>query len=78
MWENRMLRDLQQWTTNEGDFKHIRQTIEALAESKPTNAASPDGSTIGNEGQPSTTRSRATSEGKPPAPSGCIPFFGTT
>lgn len=78
MWENRMLRDLQQWTTSEGNFKHIRQTIEALAESKSTNVASPDGSTMGTEGLPSTSRSRATSEGKLPALRGCIPFFGAS
>lgn len=76
IWENRMLRDLQHWSTSDGDFKYIRQAIAAAAEAKANNAASPDGSTLGVEGQGPTSRSRATSEGKPPPPVGCVPFFG--
>ncbi|EKM52709.1 uncharacterized protein PHACADRAFT_261303 [Phanerochaete carnosa HHB-10118-sp] len=72
IWESRMLRDLQQWTTSDGDFKHIRTTIDSLAEAKP---GSPDSATPNAETQ-SATRSRAASEGNPPTPPACIPFFG--
>lgn len=74
IWENRMLRDLQQWATSEGDFKHIRTTIDNLAEAKPKT------SMAGDPAHPpetqSAARSRAASEGKPPPPPACIPFFG--
>ena len=77
IWETRMLRDLQQWATSEGDFKYIRSTIETLAEAKPESAVSPNTSNQSNDGHPSASRSRAASEGKPPVPShSCIPFFG--
>ncbi len=73
MWETRVLNDLSVWTTSEGDFKHIRRTIETLAEAKPATAGSTDASSADGH---STTRSRAASEGKPPPPAMCIPFFG--
>ena len=75
MWETRVFNDLVVWTTTEGDFKHIRRTVEALAEAKPATANSADASST--DGHSSTTRSRAASEGKPPPPPMCIPFFGT-
>lgn len=76
MWENRMLSDLIVWTTSAGDFKYIRANVDALAEAKTVPGAQ-DPSNISTDGQSSTTRSRATSEGKPPPPPpSCIPFFG--
>lgn len=77
IWENRMLRDLQQWSSSEDDFKHIRHTVEALAEAKSTTVRTSDASNLSTDGQSSNSRSRATSELKPPPPAGCIPFFGT-
>lgn len=76
IWESRMLRDLRQWSTSQDDFKHIRQTVDALAEAKTRTAGSPDPSTSGIDGQVTTSRSRAASEGKPPSPPACVPFFG--
>lgn len=76
IWENRMLRDLQQWATSEDDFKHIRSTIEALIEAKSGTAVSTDAYNHSTESNSSTSRSRATSELKAPAPPSCIPFFG--
>ncbi|GJE92944.1 ras GEF domain-containing protein [Phanerochaete sordida] len=73
IWESRMLRDLLQWTTSDGDFKHIRSTIDNLSQAKPR--SSTDATNTSAEAQ-STARSRAASEGKPPAPPACIPFFG--
>ena len=77
IWESRMLRDLQQWTTSEGDFKHIRSTVDALAEAKPARTTmSPEATNLSTDGLATTSRSRAASEGKPPPPPSCIPFFG--
>ncbi|TCD60852.1 hypothetical protein EIP91_009401 [Steccherinum ochraceum] len=76
IWENRMLNDLIVYTTPAGDFKYMRSTVDALTESKPL-AGAQDASNVSTDGQSSTTRSRATSEGRPPAPPpSCIPFFG--
>ena len=79
IWESRMLRDLQQWATNEDDFKHIRQAIETLAEAKPvptsTSTAQGDAG-AGDDKTASSSRSRAPSELKPPQPPACVPFFG--
>ena len=76
MWENRMLQDLQDWSTNEGDFIYIRQTVEALSETKPVVAQSTDGSVAGDPQSANASRSRAASELKPPPPPACVPFFG--
>lgn len=75
IWETRMLQDLTVWTTSDGHFKHIRQTVDALVEAK-TVSNLQDSSNVSTDGQSSGTRSRATSDGKPPAPSTCIPFLG--
>ncbi|KAJ3527983.1 hypothetical protein NM688_g8053 [Phlebia brevispora] len=77
IWETRMLRDLQQWCTSDDDFRHIRQTVEALSEAKSVVAASQDTSTPNGDPQTtSSSRSRAASELKPPQPPACVPFFG--
>ncbi|THH30302.1 hypothetical protein EUX98_g3880 [Antrodiella citrinella] len=76
MWESRMLNNLILWTTAAGDFKYIRATVNSLAEAKST-VPPQDASNVSTDGQSSTTRSRATSEGKPPPPPPtCVPFFG--
>lgn len=74
IWETRMLQDLIVWTTSEGHFKHIRHTVDALAEAK-TISGYQDCSNSSTDGQ-SSSRSRATSDGKPPPPSACVPFLG--
>lgn len=72
-WEARMLRDLTDWTTSAGDFKHIRQTVDSLVEAK---SSTQDTSMKSSDGQAVTGRSRASSDTKPPSDSACIPFFG--
>ncbi|KAI0759046.1 hypothetical protein C8Q74DRAFT_1372915 [Fomes fomentarius] len=72
-WEARMLRDLTDWTTSAGDFKHIRQTVDSLVEAK---SSTQDTSMKSSDGQAVTGRSRAASDSKPPSDSACIPFFG--
>ncbi|KAI0742836.1 hypothetical protein C8Q80DRAFT_1190902 [Daedaleopsis nitida] len=72
-WEARMYRDLTDWTTSAGDFKHIRQTVDSLVESR---SSTQDTSMKSTDGQASTGRSRAASDSKPPSDPACIPFFG--
>lgn len=76
-WESRMLRDLTEWTSAAGDFKHIRQTVDSLAEAKTMPVGPSDSTTKNGDGQTPTGRSRAASDSKPPTPPACIPFFGT-
>ncbi len=73
-WEARMLRDLTDWTSSVGDFKHIRQTVDSLVEAK---SSAQDGPVKSADGQTQTTRSRAASDSKPPQDPACIPFFGS-
>ncbi|KAI0712768.1 hypothetical protein C8T65DRAFT_646831 [Cerioporus squamosus] len=72
-WEARMLRDLTDWTTSAGDFKHIRQTVDSLVEARSSTQDPPMKSA---DGSSATTRSRAASDSKPPSDPACIPFFG--
>ncbi|KAI1789674.1 ras GEF [Ganoderma leucocontextum] len=72
-WEARMLRDLTDWTSSVGDFKHIRQTVDSLVEAK---SSAQEGTVKSADGQTQTTRSRAASDSKPPQDPACIPFFG--
>ena len=74
-WEARMLRDLTDWTASAGDFKHIRQTVDALVEARGSGAQDGAGK-VSADGQAATTRSRAASDSKPPTDPVCIPFFG--
>ncbi|OCH90843.1 ras GEF [Obba rivulosa] len=71
-WGSRVLQDFTEWTTKEADFKHLRQTVEALIEAKPP--APDEGALKSPDNQPSGLRSRAASDSKPPLT--CIPFFG--
>ena len=74
-WEARMLRDLTDWTARAGDFKHVRQTVDALVEARGSGAQDGAGK-VSADGQAATTRSRAASDSKPPTDPVCIPFFG--
>ena len=76
-WENRVFDDLRAWTDAKDDFKFIRQAINAMIDAKPINVGSHAASIVSTgatDGQ--SSRSKATSDGKPPAPPGCIPFIG--
>lgn len=73
-----MHHDLRQWCTSQDDFKHIRAAVEALVEAKSRAVGSPEPSQQDtSEPQSATSRARAASEGKPPTPPSCVPFFGT-
>ncbi|KAI9060140.1 ras GEF [Trametes sanguinea] len=61
-WENRMLRDLTAWTSPAGDFKLIRQTVDALAEAKSMPVGPQDATSKAMDGQGTTGRSRAASD----------------
>ena len=75
IWETRMLQDLTVWTSSNEHFKHIRQTVDSLVEAK-TVSNLQESSNVSTDGQSSGTRSRATSDGKPPTPPAGIPFLG--
>ena len=75
IWETRMLQDLTVWTSSDEHFKHIRQTVDSLVEAK-TVSNLQESSNVSTDGQSSGTRSRATSDGKPPTPPAGIPFLG--
>ena len=72
-WEARVLRDLTDWTSSAGDFKHIRQTVDSLVEAK---SSAQEGPVKSTDSQTQTTRSRAASDTRPPQDPACIPFFG--
>ncbi|KAI0692319.1 hypothetical protein BC835DRAFT_1357627 [Cytidiella melzeri] len=76
IWKSRVLRNLRTWATSKDDFIYIRQAVDALAEARSQTVSSPEPSLAGAESQPATSRGRAASEGKPPAPPSCVPFFG--
>ncbi|KAI8990426.1 hypothetical protein BD414DRAFT_437955 [Trametes punicea] len=75
-WESRMLRDLKEWTSPVGDFRHIRQTVDALVEAKTMPVGPQDSTSKNGDGPAAIGRSRAASDSKPPTPPACIPFFG--
>ncbi|KAF8889083.1 hypothetical protein BD779DRAFT_1672040 [Infundibulicybe gibba] len=76
-WENRMFKDLKIYTTNQDDFKYIRQTVDAIVDAKPIDRSSHATSVVSGGGTDvHSGKSRATSEARPPAPMNCIPFIG--
>ena len=75
-WEARMLRDLTDWTASAGDFKHIRQTVDALVEARSSTQDTSMNPMKSADGAAATTRGRAASDSKPPSDPACIPFFG--
>ncbi|TFK48184.1 ras GEF [Heliocybe sulcata] len=77
VWEQRMFQDLKAFTSREDDFTHIRHAVSAMIERKPIATSSLDVSSNGiPDAQPSSSRSRATSDTKPQTPPACIPFVG--
>lgn len=73
-----MYDDLVKWTDAKEDFKFVRQAVTAMVDAKPINATSHAPSIISagaTDGQ-SSSKSKTTSDGMSPSPSGCIPFIG--
>ena len=76
-WEQRIFNDLVEWTTSDGDFKHIRRAVDDLAEAKPLPTTVQEATHLArSDVSSSAQRTRATSEGKPPPLPACVPFFG--
>jgi hypothetical protein len=78
-WENRVFEDLKAWTDVKDDFKFVRQAVTSMIDAKPINVrshAASVASTGATDGL--SSRSKATSDGKPLTPPGCIPFIGQT
>jgi hypothetical protein len=75
-WENRVFDDLRAWTDAKDDFKFIRQAVTAMIDAKPIDMGSSVISTGATDGL--SSKSKTTSDSKPPTPQGCIPFIGQT
>jgi len=76
MWENRMFQDLTAVTSPGGNFKFLRQEVEAAIEAKPIFVGPHDISAISTDGQSSTTNRKAAGDGKVQPRPACIPFLG--
>lgn len=76
-WENRVFDDLRAWTDAKDDFKFIRQAVTAMIDAKPINLRS-HAASVASTGTTDglSSKSKATSDGKPLNPPGCIPFIG--
>ena len=72
-WEARVYRDLRLVTDAAGDFRLLRQEVEAAIEAKPISANPHDSSAIGADASP---MGKGKGEGKI-QPRTCIPFLGT-
>ncbi|TFY64045.1 hypothetical protein EVJ58_g2889, partial [Rhodofomes roseus] len=71
--DERILHDLTSWTSRQGHFMYIRQTVEALTEAKPLEQ-SQDMSQ--GDGQSSRGRTTNDAKGGPVEAPACVPFFG--
>jgi Gdp/GTP exchange factor required for growth at low temperatures len=78
-WEKRVLDDLRAWTDAKDDFKFVRQAVTAMIDAKPINVRS-HAASVASTGTTDglSSKSKATSDGKPLNPPGCIPFIGQT
>jgi Gdp/GTP exchange factor required for growth at low temperatures len=76
-WEKRVFDDLRAWTDAKDDFKFVRQAVAAMVDAKPINVGSHAPSIVSNGATDGLSAwSKSTSDGKPPASPGCIPFAG--
>jgi hypothetical protein len=76
-FENRVFRDLKQFTSKQGDFRIIRRVVESIVDSKPLDSNSRTPSVISGSAPDSHSgKSKPSSESRPVGPSTCIPFIG--
>ena len=73
-WEVRVYRDLRLVTDSAGDFRYLRQEVEAAIEAKPISVNPHDSSAIGADASPI---GKGKGEGKIQPRTACIPFLGT-
>lgn len=78
MWETRIFTDLKQWTTNADNFKHIRQTVDAIVDAKPLDTGSHAASVVsGGATDGQSGKNRGAAEHRASAvPPVCVPFIG--
>ena len=69
-----MYRDLRLVTQPSGDFRYLRQEVEAAIEAEPISANPRDSSAAGADGSP---MGKGKGEGKIQPRTACIPFLGT-
>ena len=74
IFENRVLRDLKQFTSKQEDFKFMRQAVDAIADIKHMESSSRTPSVISTDSH--SGKGKASSDIRPVAPSSCIPFIG--
>ena len=68
-----MYRDLRLVTGAAGDFRYLRQEVEAAIEAEPINIKPRDSSVVGADASPS----KGKGEGKIQPRTACVPFLGT-
>lgn len=73
-----MFNDLKQWTTNAENFKHIRQTVDAIVDAKPLDTGSHAASVVsGGPTDGQSSKNRGTTDHRASVvPSVCVPFIG--
>lgn len=74
-YENRMFRDLKQFTSNAGDFKFMRQIVDSIVDSKPLESSHHAASVVSG-GDSQNGKGKSGSDNRPVIPSACIPFIG--
>ena len=73
VFEHRIFRDLKQFTSQQDDFKIMRQVVESIVDSKPLDPSSRTPSIISADSH--SGKSKPGSETRPGS-SACIPFIG--
>ncbi|KAH9921111.1 uncharacterized protein B0H18DRAFT_1021935 [Fomitopsis serialis] len=71
--DERILHDLTSWTSRQGHFMYIRQTVEALTEAKPLEQGQ---DMPQSDAQSARGRAMSDAKGGPVAAPACVPFFG--
>ncbi|KDR78279.1 hypothetical protein GALMADRAFT_245373 [Galerina marginata CBS 339.88] len=74
-FENRMFRDLKQFTKPDDNFKFMRQVVDSIVDAKPLETSSHAPSVVSG-GDSQNGKGKANSDIRPSVPSACIPFIG--
>lgn len=76
MFENRMFRDLKQFTTPNDNFKFMRQVVDSIVDAKPLEGHHSHTPSVVSGGDSQNGKGKVNSESRPAVPSACIPFIG--
>lgn len=75
-FENRIFRDLQQFTSKQDDFRIMRQVVESTVDAKPLDSNSRTPSIISGSAKDSYSGKTKSGSDRTVGPSTCIPFIG--